>query len=370
MVLAAHTRSKTAWHPSMLDALIGAAMRVGAWVPQPLPVFAGGDVIGMVHGDGQGRAAYRSCSSRDLELSGFPDYSLLDKAIRNGQKSEVLWTKNQSGDTASAWGDQWPLSGIPSAGDYSGAASTDRHFSNTTVGGFYADQRTPGAGQTRHLVGWEHATITAAALSWYGVIYDRVGSYDGQIISTVGTTFTNNTAFARYVSAGQSGLLVMPTVANTAGLDNTAATVTAITATDQNGNPGVSLLPTWPVPIYQNASGYSTTVPARVAFPHDTGISHTMTPFFPLPAGVSGVRQLTTLTCSAIYTATSTVSMVLVKPVGFIWGHYSQQVHAVNFPRTMFTLTRIMSDACLNIVSTMAAGNANVKVGRLQLAYA
>jgi hypothetical protein len=355
----------------MMSALIGDALRIGAWIPQPLPVFASGEVVGVVLGDGRGRASYRSCDLEDLRASGFPDYATLDAAMKNGQRSDVYWFKDQTGDTSTdSWGDHWPLAGIPPAGDYSGTTLNARLFDNTVKGGFYADQRTPGAGQTRHLMGWEHATLTAAVCSWYGIIYDRVGAYDAQIVSSVPSTFINTTPFSRYISSGQSGLLLMPTIANTTGLDNTAATVTAITATDQIGNTGVSLLPSWTVSLNQNGPGIATTKPARIAFPFDVTEGRPVTPFFPLPAGVSGVRKMEGLTCSAIYTATNTISLVLVKPVGFIWGHYSQVVHALDLPRTMFALTRIMSNACLNIVSLMGAGNASTKMGYLKTAFA
>lgn len=367
------SRSKTAWHPSMIDALIGDAMRVGAHIPQSMPVFAGGEVIGVVRGDGLGTHAwFDPCTHREFEASGFPNYNTLNTALKNGQRCDAYYRKDGTNDIKTKlWGDWWPLANIPSAGDYSGVAITDRHFDNTTLGGFYLGHRTPGAGQTRHFIGWEQSMLATNNVNpWWGIVYDRVMTYDGCIVSTVPTTFINGTPAARYISTGQDGLLIMPTVGSTNGLDNTAATLTAITATDQLGNTAVNILPAWTVNYRTNANGVSTTAPAYSAMPYDTGGTQTMTPFMPLPGGVSGVRKLEGMTSSVIYLATSTVCMALVKPLGFIWQSASQEVQTVNFPRTMFSLERIRADACVNVCSVTGFGQAHTTMGRLITAHA
>lgn len=369
VVIAIHTESKTAYHPSLVDHVLKTAARHAAGVESPVGVFMGQRVVGLV----RGRSGSRDVHVRRIthrQWCGFDGYDDLNAALRNGAVVRTEWRKDISAGwtRANVWGDYWPVAGSPVQGDYGGTANTARQFSQTTTGAMTIRSKTPAGGETRHFVG---ATMcngavvgTTAQFMW---LYDRVLSYDGCSISPVLTTLTNTLTAQRYAGSGEIGNKILVTCS--AALGAVASNLSSMTVTDNAGNTAVSLAPGYTLPWWTSAPAGSTTAPAPVCLPHDNVNAFTIAPFLPLPAGVSGVRAVEAFTSSVINTGT--VCIALVQPLAWIWQPVNQTVIQLDTPRATFQMPRIFDTACLNMLHLGGHGSAATvnNVGHLRIAH-
>lgn len=368
-MLAVHTESKTAYHPSLVEHVIRTATQHVAGVDSPVAVFMGPRVVGLV----RGRSGSRDVRVKRIthrQWCGFDGYDDLDAALRGGALVRADWRKDiSSGWTrANVWGDYWPVAGVPGAGDYSGTANTARQFDKDTPGAIEIRTKSPTGGETRHLAGHSLANVSAskttAQFMW---LYDRVLSYDGCSVSTTLTTLTNTLTAQRYAGTGDLGNKILVTSSTTLGA--TPSDLSSMTVTDNAGNTAVSLAPGYTLPWRTSSPGGSTTAPASVCLPHDNTNITSIAPFLPLPAGVSGVRAVEAFTSTA--NNTGTVCIALVQPLAWIWQPVNQTVIHIDTARATFQMPRIFDDACLNMLHLGGhASSATVNdVGHLRIAH-
>ena len=365
-MIAVHTQSKSRFYPSKVGAIIRRAARASLYVPRTMPVIVGREVVGLMRGGG-GVARFTPVTHR--QWCGFGGYAAIDAAAKNGQENRAFYLKDFSTDVSLSWTDCWNCVDVPAAGAFTGTANTLRQFDNTTLGGLNINATTPSAGQTRHLVGWSNigAQISNPApnISGLAMIYDRVATYESVSISSSPTTLTNTLAPARYVSSGQDGLLISVTVQTVFGA--TASSLSSMTVTDQNGNTNVALTPGYTLNWYTSAPAPTTTSGCIVVLPRDLTNGASPTPFVPLPANVSGVRQVTAFTSSA--TNTGSACIVLLHPVGLVW-MTSESAAWTDLCRAGFALERVYDTACLSFMIHQATSNPLKMQGWLRITHA
>lgn len=370
VVIAVHTESKTAHHPSLVDHVIKTAARHAAGVESPVGVFMGQRVVGLV----KGRSGSRDVHVRRIthrQWCGFDGYDDLNAALRGGAVVRAGWRKDISAGWTrpNVWGDYWPVAGVPVAGDYSGTANTARQFTEATPGAMVIREKTPDGGATRHLVGSTMANVSnSGSTAQFMWLYDRVLSYDGCSVSTTLTTLTNTLTAQRYAGTGELGNKILVTSSVTLGA--TPSDLSSMTVTDNAGNTAVALAPGYTLSWRTSSPAGSTTAPASVCLPHDNTNITTIAPFLPLPAGVSGVRAVEAFTSSA--NNTGTVCIALVQPLAWIWQPLNQTSVYLDTARATFQMPRIYDTACLNMLHLGGhASSATVNdVGHLRIAHA
>ena len=202
---AVHTSRRSRWNPSAVDASIAHALRTMRGTPRTVPVLHEGEIVGLT------RSAQDGSHSRFLPISrtmwaGFQGYQDLDTQMRRGNDLRgYFWKDNSSASAAMSWTDLWCCQNQPAAGTYTGSANVLRQFNNTTAGALRLYQITPGAGQTRHVVGWRTTMPEASTILLSGVVYDRVATYEASSITTSTITFDNTLAPLRYVGVWTGG---------------------------------------------------------------------------------------------------------------------------------------------------------------------
>lgn len=361
-------RPKSKWHPSAVDKSIRQGLLNSRFNPGTMVVLHDGEAVALTYGEHTGEMAFVTHINR-RQWCGFNTYADLNNAAKNGQQFRVVFSKPTASITeTNCWFDMWPTVGLPGAGDYSGTAAQLRKFDNTTVGGVQCSI-TPGGGQTRHLVSWGMANVNSSngvnVRSF--ILYDRVAAYDGCTITTSTTTLDNSTGpAARYVSAGQDGLMICITC-STAGA-GTASALSSMTLTDQQGNTGVSLAPGWTLSYNATSFTPTATIPSEVICPWDVTNGWQMSPWLPLPANVAGVRKVEAFASSA-NNASQVASMDLIKPLGSLWCGGSGVRTGMELSRSMFTLERIYSDACMSMLLLEGAASASDTLADLRLVH-
>lgn len=361
-------RPKAQWNPSAVDESIRRALWSSRFNAGTMVALHGGEAVALVRGEHTGRAAYFTPITW-RQWCGFNAYTDLDAAAKNGQQFHAIFSKPSTlANVSNCWYDAWPTAGTPGAGNYSGVAAQIRKFDNATAGGIQCSI-TPGAGQTRHLVGWSmgHPNSSGAIVRNY-ILYDRVAAYDGcTILAGTSTTMDNSTGpAARYVSSGQDGLMTCLTC--TTGASGVNSELQSLTITDQLGNVAVETVPTfWPLNWLINSTTPTTTQPSVIVMPQDPTNGWTTSPWMPLPQGVSGVRKIEAYSSTA--SATLVCSMALIKPLGSLWCGGAGVTTKMELARSMFTLERIYSDACMSMLFSQASNNTTDILADLRMVH-
>lgn len=331
-----------------------------------MAAFHDGRVIGAVRGSWNGESA-RFVPMTHKQWCSITSYTNLDISAKGGQEVKAYFFKSMSsGPFNECWSDAWPCGGIPAAGLYSGTANTLRQFDNTTTGGLYISGLTPGSGQTRSIIGW-FGSVTGTSVVNSVILYDRVATYDNGSISASLQSMTNTLAPARYVSSGNEGLLISPTVQTTTALGATASNLSQLLFTDQQGNPSVAIDTTLGLAWKASAAAATATFPSVVACPSLTGQSTSNFPWLPLAANCSGVRQITSYTSSAANTGP--VCFALLHPVATMWFQTGVDFRQ-ELSRATFALEPIFSNACLSMLVYTLTGNAENLYGYARIAHA
>lgn len=347
MMLAVHTESKSRFHPSALSRIVLETARAAIGVPRVMPVLAGSRVIGLMRGSADG-ATFTPITHR--QWCGFTGYADLDTHAQQGYQNKSFFSKDFSSVAGQQWVDMWCTPGIPASGTYTGTVNVPRAYDNTSPGGLYINGTTPGAGQTRHFSSWSIAQSSASVSNMVFMLYDRVLSYDQTLISNTLATMTTTPAAARYIASGQDGLLLCITGQTSTALGATAATVSNLTVTDQLGNTGVQFVGNIGMTLswYTSAPSSPATGGQDIVCPRDLVNGSTFSPFVAMPAGVAGIRKVESLTSSA--TNTGAACMVLLHPIGMMWGPLNGNVSS-DIARATFALERVYDDACVSMLA-------------------
>jgi hypothetical protein len=185
-----------------------------------------------------------------------------------------------------------------------------------------------------------------------GLLYDRVGDYEGCTIANSTQTMVNTLTPQRYVSAGQEGLQVLAGCQTTTGA--TAANFTGH-YTDNAGNLAQSF-PTTATTLAHATSAVAP-IPGDVLFPVadlvPTSVAEATTPFLPLPSVNSGVREIEDYIFSAANTGT--FYLALVHPLAYVVND-NLSYGAMDMMNNYFNLARIYDGACLSMIFKEAGG--------------
>jgi hypothetical protein len=353
---------KSLWHPSAVDESIRGALVLSREAPgHTVPVFHAGEVVGLVRGM-RCRCHARWLPLTPAQFSGFDTYDTLNYAVKNGQVLNTFFNFPGIG-TQHQWMDAFGLGGgVPPAGGFTGTANTVRLLDNTDLGSMWAGSATtrPGASQTLHQVAYEISI--GSRNSAFIVLYDRVATYDGCSILVTSTTLTNGSTPARYVSAGDDGLLVAMVAQATLGA--TASNLTVMHYTDQAGNTAQAMSAGYTLSWF---AGVSANV---VAVPNGAG-NTSLTLFLPLLGGDTGVRKVEDFQSSATNVGGS-VCIVMAKPLGFYCvssglGGSNGVVQRRDLSRATFALEKVFTTACLSMFVYCNQGQ-NI-MGKLQFAW-
>lgn len=354
---------KSRFSPSRIAKHLRRAAARSRDVHTPRAVMMDGRCVGITKADLDGRVRVREMSHR--EWMRFTTYADLDAAASSGRYVEIDFYKDLSGwNKAQVWGDMWTVG--PESGGYSGVA-TARPLDVSTVGSLKGlILKSPTTANARFASGHRLTCMAAnAAESWTLEVCDRVLSYDGCSITTIPTNMTNTLPGARYISSGQPGLKIVPTIQ--AALGVTASNLSALTVTDNLGNAAVVTPTVYVRPWYANGNAGTGTAPAPVACPVDASNLITISPWLSMPGGVTGARKIEAFTSSAINTGT--ISFAMVFPIFTAWVTQNGIVNIVDYARTMTTLPKVYDTACLNVIGIENSGNASKIMGAMTIGH-
>lgn len=353
---------KSIVHPGAEDAAVSEAMRALQTVDGITPILFNRDIIGWTDCDVMKQRITFYRKPAGMSFAGISTYDDIIALLGAGRKAQGIWSKGHTtAPVANNWMDMWPVGGAPAAGAYGGTALTAKQFSDTTTGSLYMGGNVNPTFLKYVLGGWAFASAGTPSL----MIYDRVLTYETCSFSASVQSFVNTLTPQRYVSAGQSGLKVL--VTNQALLGSTAANITALQYTDQDGNALQSMPTTRTVSVIISAAAPTTTLGARVVAAADSGGTTVWSEFLPLANGDSGVRQLTTFTCSAANTGT--LCFVLMRPLFFIPTGTAGIASMVDGVFQLANLEQIYDGACLSFLAYFPAATAATWCGEIDAGW-
>lgn len=347
---AVHTLSKVHYGEADKQRAILEACRAARGTYAITPVIFGGKIVAMVQGYWDPSIVHFKPTT---QWCGFNSYVDLQNAMNRGQRFSVTFMKADS-TSGAGWEDMWCIAADPRAGDYSGAAATARQLNDQTTGAVQ-QHFTPGGSNTTHLVRLYNRQVGTTARCSI-CIYDRVLTYDKEVISTTTTTMTNALAAQRYISAGEPGLLIMVTQTTGTGIGATPSNLTTLTYVDDDGNLGQTVPTDTTLNWAVSFGSASSTVSAAPILPFTNSIGYS--PFLPLAPGDTGVRSITDYTSSA--NNTGDVCMALIRPLAWLQIHSTQMTNSVEFSRNLMLLERLYDGACMSVLLRNSAVNFQV----------
>lgn len=273
-------------------------------------------------------------------------YDALWAAAAAGKQWPLKYVKTATTNpVAGQYMDLWPVGGDPTSGTYPGAAFTASQKSDTTTGALYhgGDVST----DTKHLL-TAVAAYSAGATPPTLYLYDRVLTYEACTFNaSVNQAMTNGVAAQRYIGAGEGGLKIMWTCQTVYGA--TAANLTQLQYTDNDGNALQSMPTTITATIIVSVAAPTSTLGARVACP-----ASGTTPYGPylfMAAGDSGARLVANYTTSAANTGTTCV--VLLRQLAVFPMVLAGKAEDFDLTRGIQNLPRILDGACLSMFAKM-----------------
>ena len=267
---------------------------------------------------------------------------LISKITVTGNYGRFDYSKTTTpAQVAGSWSDLGRLAGSPPAMDYAGSTKVWVDTDEATVGAIPHGGDVSAA--TKHFLNAGATIFAAAGAPWILMCVDQVG-----YVPLTGTDVTDTNSRVITMTALGAGCR-WP---NGAGLRAYFSTYTAPTA----GGPNMTVF------TYTNQAGTADQVcPVTVGFkatpvatemPHSGNASTRYSPFIPLAAGDSGIRDIKdfTLTGGTAYTGSGVLVLHLVKP---LWsmpivasGMYTER----DFVNQLPSLPKIPDDACLKFL--------------------
>jgi hypothetical protein len=353
---------KSLTNPTEEDRCIASAVQAHAGQDHVQPVIFGREIIGTVQSAAFSRdVTFRRVPKKAWYRCGFSTYDQLINALTSGSRYSNYFTKvHTTAPVANNWNDMWPVSGLPAAGTFTGAASVAVQFTDTTLGALYMGGNVSTA--TKHILSmWALASAGTPAL----VIYDRVLTYEANAHnSTVNKVMTNTLTAQRYVSAGQSGMKIMCCVQTVQGA--TAGNLTQLRYTNQAGTT-LQAMPTATVPAFIiSAAAPTANLGARVICPSTTAATLPWGPYIPLAAGDGGAQLINDFTTSSANTGTFT--FVLARPLFSVGIATAGVISQLDGIYQIASLERIFDGACISMLAyfpaaTAATVSAGIDVG-------
>jgi hypothetical protein len=231
-------------------------------------------------------------------MPGFATYDAIVNALTTGQGQARYFNKAGLGGTITATNayDLWTAAGQPVAGTYASVSGTGVARDNTTAGamGFTA----PVSPATLHgLSVGAGSTVTLGTL----LLYDRLIEYPFTSNAAATINMTSPAVPARDANAANLGAGVQMMLHSTTATARAAVTVTV---------------------TYVNSAGTAGRVSAATNSAGTAAVGSLSNPagqpfFWPLAAGDTGVRTITSIQISATMTATP-MCMSLIRPIAYL----------------------------------------------------
>lgn len=323
--------------------------------PLELPLVVSGRAVGMIASDW----------TREVWFSPFSGTNNMLTQLLLAQRKMSLWCKNafQWGTPlGTRWLDYWCVGGNPVGGTYTGTALTLRQFDDTVSGGL------PHGGNVSTKVknilnGWIYSNAGIGT----AYLYDRVADYPGTTMTGTTQTMVNTLAAQRYISAGEPGLMVMPTI--TAQINfTTGGGLASMTYVNQAGAsksyPGNAV----DYGFENHGQTASNVIPAECAM-MDVNVLGTI-PFVPLAAGDSGARSITNYASDTADTAGGSVCWVLCKPLALICNNALNTYAQYDYVRQVVGMTVIKDGAHLTFMAYNHSTAANLIAGGFDFGWA
>jgi hypothetical protein len=339
-MLGIHVDKKSIYGPCDEARFIRKAITLSRGMEVPLPILFGRRNLGWIVGKRNSPLVWKSRPMSPAEAAGFPTLASIQNAAKNGQVWTTFFSKGVS-PGAGQWYDSWPASGSPPPGSYTGAAFTSVSFDNTTPGALYLGGNvTP---FTRYLLATQASISGTAAV--VAIIYDRVLTYEACTFNaSVLQNFTNSTPALRWISVGQPGLQVTITT-TPAGTGATAANLTQLSYTNQNGSAGIAAPCSTPVLPIAGSASTASPFGCQVICPAFTAAANAAVPTIALATPDTGVRLLTSYTTSAANTGS--MCFLLHRPLGFLMMQTNDVQFETDYVYQRLNLGLVYDNACL-----------------------
>lgn len=272
---------------------------------------------------------YQNSSRR---YSAFANLSALIAARTGGKGYDVIFQK--TGVTVSAIGaseDLWTAAGQPTAGAAAGAAPGGTVPTSATTGAISFVNAVSNANTTHFVSGNISASVANNTLLLYDRIFSvakTMNSTAAEAVTGVPTRYSNQTSTAADYIGGNFMFASNPTTVLTA----TAHNWTPIVYTNQAGTTGKTA---------PSVTGITSCPVKQVDIVVGQGSW-----FMPLAAGDNGVKNITSLQCSAAV-ATGTIDFVLGHVLAFMPCPIASLLNPIDGINTAFNLITVFDNACL-----------------------
>lgn len=361
---AIRTSRKSTHGPLDEDRAIARAILANRGIDQVLPVMFGGKLLAWTKGKTwSDDVMWRPARPGEKWWCGFTSYDdLINEVTSNGKKLSQMWSKSHTtAGVANNFYDLWPVGGNPAAGGYGGAAHTAVVKNDTTAGSIFHGGNV--STDTKHMLS-AFAFASANAPTFF--LYDRCLTYEACAFNaSANQTMTNTATLNRYQNAGEGGCKIMMCVQTALGA--TAANITQLRYTDQNGNATQSM-PTSPTVAHiVSAAAPTSTLGARVIAPATAGATLPWGPHIPLAVGDGGVRLINDFTTSASNTGTFT--FILQRILATIPCPTAGVASLVNLVQEIPGMERIRDGACIALMAYQPATTANTANGGFDVAW-
>lgn len=338
-----------------LDAMVG--------ITHPQPIMYGGKLLAWAKGEQLSREVrWRRPRYGETWHMGWASYDDMITEITGGKKYRNEWNKaHTTAGVANNYYDLWPVSGNPAAGAYGGTAFTAKQLDETAQGAIFHGGNV--STDTKHFVA-AYAKASANTPTIY--LYDRVLTYEACAFNAnANQAFTNTLPALRYIGAGEGGLKPLFTCQTVLGA--TAANLTQLQYTDQDGNATQSMPTTTTVAHIVSAAAPTANLGARVVIPATAAATLPWGPHIPLAGGDGGVRLIANWTTSAANTGT--LCIVLQRILAIIPCPTAGVASLVNLVQEIPSMERLRDGCCLALMAYMPATTAYTGDGGVELGW-
>ena len=320
-----------------------ASMLASGEVFTPLPTIHEGRIVGYTCGTPDGRAIWMPARDRQVApwLAATTSYADIVSAVLKNQRHTVGFYKDwTTAGVANNWYDLWPVAALPEAGGYSGAANTAVAYTDQTAGKlWHGGDKT----LTKNLL---RLSVVNSNNACVYQLYDRVLGYEANAF-TAGTSqaMTNAVSAPRYNGAGLSGMRAFLYCQTLFGA--TAANLTTMGYVSDQGVTHATPT-TRTIAIIVSAAAPTSTLPARIVAPADSGGTVTWGKYLPLVAGDLGARSVVSYVTSAANTGT--FGIILARPIATIITYAGEVAADIDFAMAKSGIERIYNGACLSLL--------------------
>lgn len=270
-------------------------------IDTPLPVIFEGKHLGWLRGDGPFSPVVRYRRRRDWEKweCAITSYDGIINAFQGGKEAKNFFQKTNTTafSVANNYYDWWAVTGNPTAGALNNTAFTAVVPTDTTTGSMWlgGDVST----DLKHVaVCWMMSSGGTPTI----FMYDRCLVYDQCTFNaSANQALTNSNTLTRYQNNGEGGCKIHVAVGPTL-TGATAANLTQLRYTDQDGNATQSMPTTTTVTFIPSVATGTSTLGSRFIVPSTSGATVLWGPFLPMAAGDGGARLVNDYTTSAANT--------------------------------------------------------------------